>query len=48
MFLQVNDLYRDARANALPGPELERIKDTFEADIRTQLSLKVLPTLLVT
>ena len=37
----MSELYQDARGSSIVTPELDRIKEEFESDIRRQLSLKV-------
>ena len=38
----MNELYRDVRGNSMSTPELDRIKNEFEADVRRQFSFKVI------
>eukprot|EP00795_Rhopilema_esculentum_P013455 gene13455-4330_t len=37
---KMSELYQDARGSSIVTPELDRIKEEFESDIRRQLSLK--------
>lgn len=43
----MNTLYRDVRGNGMSTPELDRIKNEFEADVRRQFSFKVIMNIFI-